>query len=74
MLENESTPENSSYSDVYTIQFDEKNIDDMTKIFKEQIDYEYKQDSDAYYVVYVETCPDGHRTNPNPCWAVYFLY
>lgn len=46
----------------------------MTKIFKEQIDYEYKQDSDAYYVVYVETCPDGHRTNPNPCWAVYFLY
>ena len=51
-----------------------KNIDDVTKIFKEQIDYEYKQDSDVYFVVYVETCPNGHRTNPNPCWAVYFLY
>jgi fibronectin type III domain len=74
MLENKLTPENDSYNDVYTINFDNKNIDDMTKIFKDQIDYEYKQDSDVYYVVYVETCPDGHRTNPNPCWAVYFLY
>ncbi len=74
MLENKLTPEKDSYNDVYTILFDNKNIDDMTKIFKEQIDYEYKQDSDVYYVVYVETCPDGHRTNPNPCWAIYFLY
>ncbi|HJI27038.1 MAG TPA: fibronectin type III domain-containing protein [Oscillospiraceae bacterium] len=74
MVENKSTPENSSYSGVYTITFEDKNIDDATKIFKEQIDYEYKQDSDVYFVVYVETCPNGHRTNPNPCWAVYFLY
>ena len=74
MVENKSTPENSSYSGVYTITFEDKNIDDVTKIFKEQIDYEYKQDSDVYFVVYVETCPNGHRTNPNPCWAVYFLY
>ena len=74
MVENKSPPENSSYSGVYTITFEDKNIDDVTKIFKEQIDYEYKQDSDVYFVVYVETCPNGHRTNPNPCWAVYFLY
>ena len=74
MLENKLTPENGSYSDVYTIPFDDKNIDEITKIFKEQIEYEYKQDSNVYYVVYVETCPNGHRINPKPCWAIYFLY
>lgn len=74
MLENKLTPENGSYNDVYTIPFDDKNIDDITKIFKEQIDYEYKQDSNVYYVVYVETCPNGHRINSKPCWAIYFLY
>ena len=74
MLENKLTPENGSYNDVYTIPFDDKNIDKITKIFKEQIEYEYKQDSNVYYVVYVETCPNGHRINPKPCWAIYFLY
>lgn len=74
MLENKLTPENGSYNDVYTIPFDDKNIDEITKIFKEQIEYEYKQDSNVYYVVYVETCPNGHRINSKPCWAIYFLY
>lgn len=74
MLENKLTPENGSYNDVYTIPFDDKNIDEITKIFKEQIEYEYKQDSNVYYVVYAETCPNGHRINSKPCWAIYFLY
>lgn len=71
---NESSPDTSSYDDVYTIPFTEKNIDNITRMFKEQLKYEYEKREKAYYVVYVETCPNGHRINPKPCWAIYFLY
>ena len=71
---NESSPDTSSYDDVYTIPFTEKNIDNITRMFKEQLKYEYEKREKAYYVVYVETCPNGHRINSKPCWAIYFLY
>ena len=71
---NESSPDTSSYDDVYTIPFTEKDIDNITRMFKEQLKYEYEKREKAYYVVYVETCPNGHRINPKPCWAIYFLY
>lgn len=71
---NESSPDTSSYDDVYTIPFTEKNIDNITRMFKEQLKYEYEKREKAYYVVYVEVCPNGHRINPKPCWAIYFLY
>lgn len=71
---NESSPDTSSYDDVYTIPFTEKNIDNITRMFKEQLKYEYEKREKAYYVVYVEVCPNGHRINPKPCWAVYLLY
>lgn len=71
---NESSPDTSSYDDVYTIPFTEKNIDNITRMFKEQLKYEYEKREKAYYVVYVEICPNGHRINPKPCWAFYFLY
>ena len=70
----ESSPDTSSYDDVYTIPFTEKNIDNITRMFKEQLKYEYEKREKAYYVVYVEICPNGHRINPKPCWAIYFLY
>ena len=34
------------------------------------IDYEYEERNDVYYVVYIETCPNGLNVNSNPCWAV----
>ena len=71
---NESSPNNSSYDDVYTIPFTANNINDVTNMLKEQLEYEYEKREKAYYVVYIETCPDGHRINSNPCWAIYFLY
>ena len=71
---NESSPNNSSYDDVYTIPFTANNINDVTNMLKEQLEYEYEKREKAYYVVYIETCPNGHRINPNPCWATYFLY
>lgn len=71
---NESSPDTSSYDDVYTILFTGSNIDNITQMFKDQLDYEYEKREKAYYVVYVETCPNGHRINSNPCWAIYFLY
>lgn len=71
---NESSPDTSSYDDVYTILFTGSNIDNITQMFKDQLDYEYEKREKAYYVVYVETCPNGHRINSKPCWAIYFLY
>lgn len=68
------TPEESSYDDVYTIPFGETNIDEVTDLFKRKLDFEYKERNDVYYVVYIETCPNGHRINSKPCWAIYFLY
>lgn len=68
------TPQNSGYDDVYTIPFGETNISEVTDMFKGKLDFEYSERNDVYYVVYVETCPNGHRINPKPCWAIYFLY
>ncbi len=74
MCINESTPENSGYDSVATITFDtDENLDNIKSNFYSYIDYEYKERPKTYYVVYVEVCPNGHRVNSNPCWAVYFL-
>ena len=74
MRENKLTPSGASYDDVYTIPFGETDIDEVTDLFRGKLDFEYSERSDVYYVVYVETCPNGHRINPKPCWAIYFLY
>lgn len=74
MRENKLTPSEASYDDVYTIPFGETNIDEVTDLFRGKLDFEYSERSDVYYVVYVETCPNGHRINSKPCWAIYFLY
>ena len=74
MLENKLTPSEASYDDVYTIPFGETDIDEVTDLFRGKLDFEYSERSDVYYVVYVETCPNGHRINSKPCWAIYFLY
>ena len=74
MRENKLTPSEASYDDVYTIPFGETDIDEVTDLFRGKLDFEYSERSDVYYVVYVETCPNGHRINPKPCWAIYFLY
>lgn len=68
------TPQNSGYDDVYTIPFGETDISEVTDMFKGKLDFEYSERNDVYYVVYVETCPNGHRINSKPCWAIYFLY
>ena len=74
MRENKLTPSEASYDDVYTIPFGETDIDEVTDLFRGKLDFEYSERSDVYYVVYVETCPNGHRINSKPCWAIYFLY
>ena len=74
MLEKKLTPSEASYDGVYTIPFGETDIDEVTDLFRGKLDFEYSERSDVYYVVYVETCPNGHRINSKPCWAIYFLY
>lgn len=72
----EDNPDNSGYDTVKTIKYSDT-IDDLKsfiELYKQHIDYEYKERNDAYYVVYIESCPNGLDVNPNPCWAVYLLY
>lgn len=69
----ESTPQNSSYNDVYTISFDETDIVTTTSNFKNTIDFLYGEFTKSYLVVYVETCPNGNDVYNKPCWSVYFL-
>lgn len=72
----EDNPDNSGYDKVNAIELDETQdmLQEFIGLYKEYIDYEYEKRSDAYYVVYAEYCPNGHRVNSNPCWATYFLY
>ena len=72
----EDTPDNSGYDKVNAIELDETQdmLQEFIGLYKEYIDYEYEKRSDAYYVVYAEYCPNGHRVNSNPCWAIYLLY
>ena len=69
----ESTPQNSSYNDIYTISFDETDIVTTTSNFKNTIDFLYGEFTKSYLVVYVETCPNGNDVYNKPCWSVYFL-
>lgn len=70
------TPTSSGYDTVDTIHFGEtvNTLNDFKKLYKDHIDYEYNKREDVYYVVYIESCPNGLDVNPNPCWAVYLLY
>ena len=72
----EDNPDNSGYDKVNAIELDETQdmLQEFIGLYKEYIDYEYEKRSDAYYVVYAEYCPNGHRVNSNPCWAIYLLY
>lgn len=76
MLEKKLIPNESSYDTVDTIHFGESvsTLNDFMKLYKDYIDYEYNKRGDVYYVVYIESCPNGLDVNPNPCWAVYLLY
>ena len=70
------TPTSSGYDTIDTIHFGEtvNTLNDFKKLYKDHIDYEYNKREDVYYVVYIESCPNGLDVNPNPCWAVYLLY
>ena len=65
MSVNKKTPTNAGYNDEYTIYFDEKNIEGITKSFKEAIDYIYRRTPNTHIVIYIETC--------SSYWAVYLL-
>ena len=65
MSVNKKTPTNAGYNDEYTIYFDEKNIEGITKSFKEDIDYIYRRTPNTHIVIYIETC--------SSYWAVYLL-
>lgn len=74
--EGKAKPSDLGYDRVDTIEFTEGQsmLSDFKKIYMDYIDYEYKERNDVYYVVYIETCPNGLNVNSNPCWAVYLLY
>lgn len=65
MSVNKKTPTNAGYNDEYTIYFDEKDIEGITKSFKEDIDYIYRRTPNTHIVIYIETC--------SSYWAVYLL-
>lgn len=65
MSVNKKTPTNAGYNDKYTIYFGEKDIEGITKSFKEDIDYIYRRTPNTHIVVYIETC--------SSYWAVYLL-
>ena len=68
------TPEGASYDAVYVIPYTQETLNDTIDLYKRKLDYLYQKRDDVYYVVYIENCPNGHRVNSNPCWAIYFLY
>lgn len=74
--EGKAKPSDLGYDRVDTIEFTEGQsmLSDFKKIYMDYIDYEYEERNDVYYVVYIETCPNGLNVNSNPCWAVYLLY
>ena len=76
MVERKVSPQSSSYDRVDTISFTEGSdfCNKFSSMYKEYIDYECKKRDDVYYVVYIESCPNGLDVNPDPCWAVYLLY
>ena len=76
MVERKVSPQSSSYDRVDTISFTEGSdfCNKFLSMYKEYIDYECKKRDDVYYVVYIESCPNGLDVNSDPCWAVYFLY
>lgn len=74
LKEKSVTPENAGYDAVYVIPYTQDNLDETIQLYKRKIDYLYEKEGDVYYVVYIENCPNGHRVNSNPCWAIYFLY
>ena len=65
MSVNKKTPTNAGYNDKYTIYFGKKDIEGITKSFKEDIDYIYRRTPNTHIVVYIETC--------SSYWAVYLL-
>ena len=68
------TPEGASYDAVYVIPYTQETLNDTIDLYKRKLDYLYQKRDDVYYVIYIENCPNGHRVNSNPCWAVYLLY
>ena len=76
MVERKVSPQSSSYDRVDTISFTEGSdfCNKFLSMYKEYIDYECKKRDDVYYVVYIESCPNGLDVNSDPCWAVYLLY
>ncbi len=76
LLDNELTPENASYDDVYAIHFTDtkEDLQEFIELYKRHLDYEYKIRNDVYYVVHVDCCPNGIDVKPFPCWTVYPLY
>lgn len=76
LLDNELTPENAGYDDVYAIHFTDtkEDLQEFIELYKRHLDYEYKKRNDVYYVVHVDCCPNGIDVKPFPCWTVYPLY
>lgn len=70
----ESTPDNSSYNNIYKISYNETDLSEIKASFKDIIDYLYNENPKSYLVVYAKDCPKGMETFDKPCWAIYFLY
>ena len=74
LKEGSVTPETASYDAVYTVPYTQSSLSDTIGSYKSELDYLYNKYGNTYYVVYIQNCPNGHNVNPNPCWAIYFLY
>lgn len=74
LKEGSVTPETASYDAVYTVPYTQSSLSDTIEVYKSELDYLYNKYGNTYYVVYIQNCPNGHNVNPNPCWAIYFLY
>lgn len=74
LKEGSVTPETASYDAVYTVPYTQSSLSDTIEVYKSELDYLYNKYGNTYYVVYIQDCPSGNSVNPNPCWAVYFLY
>ena len=74
LKEGSVTPETASYDAVYTVPYTQSSLSDTIEVYKSELDYLYNKYGNTYYVVYIQDCPSGNNVNPNPCWAVYFLY
>lgn len=74
LKEGSVTPETASYDAVYTVPYTQSSLSDTIEVYKSELDYLYNKYGNTYYVVYIQNCPNGHNINPDPCWAIYFLY